>query len=330
MVDFKKGKNMANKKKYKKTFKKEFDKALEEFKEVNEALKREDKKNKSGANKNKIHYKIFKLEKDESGTSKQKTLKKFWAENDKVAYAYLKKWKKDNSGKHNVDECYYSTTGCYIGSKLDENGNVKHYDSMAELLENDRFEMPIWKKILEALACPFEVLWYKISYFVDCVKNLHHYAKFKHSRNEHWSLDTHILDDLRFNIPKLLDNRVSTPIRFYEKARVELNKDDKNFDLEKSLKSSSNFSDEETKLAIRLWNDQLEHVLLDVKLYDFYSNFGILNNGDTEFYEVWKDTLPYKPGTLNELDFSKLKALENKHWNAIWNWIKENGRDLWD
>lgn len=321
---------MANKKKYKKTFKKEFDKALEEFKEVNEALKREDKKNKSGANKNKIHYKIFKLEKDESGSSKQKTLKKFWAKDDKVAYAYLKKWKKDNSGKHNVDECYYSTTGYYIGSKLDENGNVKHYDSMAELLENDRLEMPIWKKILEALACPFEVLWYKISYFVDCVKNLHHYAKFKHSRNEHWSLDTHILDDLRFNIPKLLDNRVSTPIRFYEKARVELNKDDKNFDLEKSLKSSSNFSDEETKLAIRLWNDQLEHVLLDVKLYDFYSNFGILNNGDTEFYEVWKDTLPYKPGTLNELDFSKLKALENKHWNAIWNWIKENGRDLWD
>lgn len=334
MVDFielKERKDMAkNKKKYSKSLKKELDKAVEELKEVDEALKKENKK-RSSATKNKVHYKIFKVEIDESGKSNKKTLKKFWAKDDKAAYAFLKKWKKQNAGKYNVDECYYSTTGYYIGNKLDENGNVKHYDSLDEMIEGDKNGLSLCKKIAEALVCPFEVLWHKIAFFVYGAKNLSYYAKNKHSMNEHWSLDMHILDDLRFNIPKLLNDRVSTPTRFYEEARMTTHKDEKNFDFEKSLKDNPMFSDEETSLAEKLWNSQLEKLLLDIKLYDFYSNFGIPRyENEPDFYETWKNTLPYKPGTLKELDFAKLRALENKHWNAIWNWIKENGRDLWD
>jgi hypothetical protein len=45
---------------------------------------------------------------------------------------------------------------------------------------------------------------------------------------------------------------------------------------------------------------------------------------------VYRKTIPYKPGTYEEINYTKLSKLQKKYWNKIWNWVKEYGESLWD
>jgi Zn-dependent M16 (insulinase) family peptidase len=47
---------------------------------------------------------------------------------------------------------------------------------------------------------------------------------------------------------------------------------------------------------------------------------------DREYYEK---LMPYYEGTKNDIDYDRLKELLDMYWNSIWNWVKENGNQLW-
>lgn len=299
-----------------------------ESSKLKEALKAENEK----TPKDKVHYKIFRVEKDEkTGEEKKITMIKFWAKNNDEAYEELKKYCKIANKEYTY---YFGTTGNYIGNKLSKSGKVMRYDSFEEMMEAEKEAQPFFKKMLEDICFRAWRIWDWMKDIKYKTSDLFYLVRNKHQRNESWSLDYHLIDDLIYNLPILIKNKMGIPTQFCTKARSQLNKDNQDFDLDKSLAENPNPTDEESKLAEEMWNEELEKGLLYAKLYKFYSNYGIVDNeNDLEeraFLEKWSKTIPKVPGTYNEIDYVKLHALEDKYWNSLWNWIKDNGRNLWD
>lgn len=305
---------------------KDLEKEGDNLKVVHQALKKE----KSKKPKNKTHYKIYRIEKDEkTGEEKKITMSKFWAKDDVEAYEELKKYRKVANRAYTY---YYATTGYYVGNSLDKDGKVKRYDDLKEMM-GDHSDKSIFAFIKDVALSPFEWIW-------DKAKDLRYWTtevmfflmNDHHKRCEHWSLDSHMVDDIIFNIPLLIKNKRVVPSNFCAKARTKLNEKNPKFNLEKSLAEKPESDDKEIELAGKMWDEELEKVLLYAKLYKFYENYGIVDKKDLEqvkFAKTWGKTIPYKPGTYNHIDFEKLRMLENKYWNSLWNWIKDNGRDLW-
>lgn len=302
---------------------KNIDKETRDMAEVSDALKKE------GASqpKDKTHYKIYRVEVDEkTGKKKHITMTKFWAKDDDEAYAELKKYQKVANKAYTY---YYSTTGYYVGNELDKDGKVKRFDSMREMMEDWHSRESTFTKVKDAVLWPFERAWDRAKdFFWYGAKDLLFWLKHHHNRSESWSLDYHLVEDLIFNIPRLIKDKSGVPTSFCYRARKELHKDDSSFDADKSFEENPNSDSKEMELATKLWNEELEKCLLYAKLWDFYHNFGITE--DEEFEKTWKKTIPYKPGTCEEIDYLKLQELENRNWNSLWNWIKEYGRNLWD
>lgn len=300
----------------------------DEMKKVSAALKKEKAKEPKGKN----HYKIFRVEKDpKTGAETKITMTKFWAKDDREAYEELKKYRKVANKAYTY---YFGTTGYYIGNKLDEDGKVKRYDDHKEMMEAWKAEEPMMTKIKDALLYPFERVWDKTKDGWWWITDMCFFLKNNHKRNESWSLDYHMIDDIIFNIPLLIKYKHGVPTEFCMKARAELHKGDKKFNLEKSFEENPNSDDKEMELADKLWDEELERGLLYAKLYTFYHSYGILDEDawpdSKKFEKEWSKTIPHVPGTYNDIDYVKLHFLENKYWNSLWNWIKDNGRNLWD
>ena len=256
---------------------------------------------------------------------------KFWAKDDHEAYEELKKYRKVANKAYTY---YFGTTGYYISNKLDESGKIKRYDDHEEMLEAWRSEQSMVSKIKDAMAWPFERALDKIKDAWWRLCDTFYFLKNNHKRNESWSLDYHLVDDIIYNIPLLIKYKHGVPTEFCMKARAEIHKGEKNFDLGKSFEKNPTSNDKEMELADKMWNEELERGLLYAKLYTFYHEFGHLDEDAwpdcKKFEKDWTKTIPHVPGTYHEIDFMKLRALENKYWNSLWNWIKDNGRNLWD
>lgn len=302
---------------------KNIDKETRDMAGVSDALKKE----RASQPKDKTHYKIYRVEVDEkTGKKKHITMTKFWAKDDDEAYEELKKYQKIANKAYTY---YYSTTGYYVGNELDKDGKVKRFDSMREMMEDWQSRKSTFTKVKDAVLWPFERAWDRAKdFFWYGAKDLLFWIKHHHNRSESWSLDYHLVEDLIFNIPRLIKDKSGVPSSFCYRARKELHKDDSSFDADKSFEENPNSDSKEMELATKLWNEELEKCLLYAKLWDFYHNFGITE--DQEFEKTWKKTIPYKPGTCEEIDYLKLQELENRNWNSLWNWIKEHGRELWD
>lgn len=294
---------------------------------VSEALKAERKLEPKG----KAQYRIYTVETDpKTGKESFLTLDHFWAKDSAEAYEKLKKYKKA-AGKGKA--CYYGRAGQYIGNTLSPDGKTVRYDSHQEMLEADLAAEPFWRKALDNMTWPFDFVCYKLQDLRTRARDVWSFIRTGHGIREGWSLDTHILDDLIHNIPKLIADRHGTPTEFCIKARAELHKGDKKFDAEKSYAEDPNSTEAEMDLARKMWDGMLKQGLLYAKLYKFYADYGIVDGDSPEdlaFEAEWSKTIPYYPGTYKEIDYTKLKALQDKCWNSLWNWFKLYGRELWD
>lgn len=163
-----------------------------------------------------------------------------------------------------------------------------------------------------------------IRYFIE---NYDPETRSSHSRTESWSLDSHILEDLEFNIPIIIKTKNGVPTRFCEKARLQL-KSETDAD-----SGECNPSDAEMKLGEEMWNEELTRLLGHIWTYEFFSGFGVVDakwpiDKQTFLFEK-KSLIPYKPGRYNEMDYQKLNELAQAEWRAIWAWMSEYGQDLW-
>ena len=298
------------------------------LKSLNKALKKERAKQP----KDKTHYKIFRVEKDpKTGSEKKITMSKFWAKDQHEAYEELKKYRKVANKAYTY---YFGTTGYYVDNKLDEDGKVKRYDDFEEMVKAWKTERTTITKIKDAVTWPFERALDKMKDRWRWLCDALYFLKKNHKRNESWSLDYHLLDDIIYNIPLLIKHKHGVPAEFCMKARAEIHKCEKRFDVSKSFEKNPNSDEKEMDLAIKMWNEELERGLLYAKLYTFYHGFGHLDDDAwpdcKKFEKDWSNTIPHVPGTYHEIDYAKLHALENKYWNSLWNWIKDHGRNLWD
>lgn len=271
-------------------------------------------------------YKIFRVEKDVvTGEEKKVTMKKFYAKDDEKAYEYLKEYRKIANPEFIY---YYGDTEFVVD--YDKNGNEVRYDSLKESAE-------AWKKnesIFEKIS-----IWWDV-YVKDAISDFFYerkkhrfWKKTKHNYEEAYSLDMHIINDIIFNVPIIRSDRHGYPQHFCDKAVLELHKNDKKFDLDKYYADNCGKTDKNVEeLAIAMYHAELDKLLLNAKLYLYYTSFGIIdedNADEVEFDKKWSKTLPYQPGRYKEFDYQKLHALQDKCWNSVFNWIKQYGRFLW-
>lgn len=190
------------------------------------------------------------------------------------------------------------------------------------------------KNIFEKIQTEFS---YRLSKIKDCwywLKYLWYYIRTGHEYRASWSLDSHLLNELVWNIKILKNDKHGCASLFLDKARKEIHKEEKDFDInEYAAKMDYNYTEEEWKLGKSIRTNEYDKMLDYIMLYDYYSNYGIANekfvDNVEEFENKFKNTLPIKPGTQNEFDYTALAILSNKYWNKIWEWMQEYGRTLW-
>ncbi len=145
-----------------------------------------------------------------------------------------------------------------------------------------------------------------------------------HQRREVWNLDNAVLDILDFNLPRLSKRHSGVPNDFCEKARRRL---------KETRGPDGNVSKKTMELADRLWREEIGKLHLYVRLYRFYAGFCLVdrrNLSESEFFERYKHTIPYLPGTFKELDYAKLAKLEERYWRLWIDQFRKIGRRLWD
>lgn len=253
--------------------------------------------------KNFTFYRIYTVE-----NGKSKNLFKFWHVSDSDALRVLNLFKE--SHPEYGDNCFYSTSGYFI----DPDGS--RHDT---LFENDENKCKKRK-----IKFSFYDFWFMVKDFWLRAKDTFYFFRHGHSMKESWSIDSHLLEDLRFNLKKLAENTNGCPTFICERAKYELKRPDK---------EEWEYDDDEMELAMKMWIDELNKLRENVLLYEYYDGYGIVEEDDKEMMEIdrkYRDTLPYKPGTKNEFDYPKLRELAKERWDNIWNWIKEYGESLWD
>ena len=250
----------------------------------------------------KNYYNIFYNDK----SNKMNIVYQFWADNDDAAYDVLCEYKSENPPAPN-GEYYYGYCGFYPM-------NDKQYSCMDEYLSDYD------ENIIEKIKAWFEFYFvYKVKDFFHALRDAIFLLKTNHNYYERWSIDTHIIDDLRFNLPIMIENLHGCPESFCERAS-----------------ESSEIKDERpvvSEKGVELWREELTKLLENVLLYKYYDGYGIVDEKDKQMVEIHKkyeSTLPYVKGTYKQLEYSKLRELINKHWEFICDWMKEHGRDLWD
>ena len=258
---------------------------------------------------------------------------KFWAKSRDDAYAVLTNYRLDHVDGNTY---FYSTSG-YYGIT----GDDRRFDTLFELVDDLENLISDLTGTLEAFksqrnsalehadeidlsTCSEEQIdeisdeLNKTDDIRKSIRNTVYLNKTKHNYNESWSIDYHILEDLKHNIPRLIADGIGMPNEYYEAARAEASPDMSQDDI--------------SKLALKKWHTKLNDFLLHIKLYEYYRDFGI--SDDTEdakkFDAEWHQTLPVIPGTNNEIDYVKLSKMTQNEWDIIWDTFKEIGQMLWD
>lgn len=269
------------------------------------------------------NYKLFWVD------SKQlkHTVKKFKASTDEEACKML-----DEFCHSNVEHKYYygrigyarciTASGKMVLRELGEDFMYEDEDKKNMFMRflswiGDFFSYWLWQKPVD--------WWYKL-------KDIAYLLKYKEERSNQWNLDMHLLDTIELNLPSLIKN--SHGMMFLDEAIIKLHGNEAGFDLKKYHQDHcSAYPSDVEKLAIEIQEHEYNKLLLNVKLYKYYSNAGIIDSSkedEVEFDKKWRCTLPVKPGTYDEFDYNKLQEMYQKSWNDIWDWIKEHGHTLYD
>ena len=313
-----------------KLFKSALEKSLEEAKAEMEQEKKEAAEEKKTHPNRFTHnrYKIFRVEKDpKTGKGKKITMKKFWAKDDKEAFAELKEYRRVANREYTY---YWGDAEGHI--TRDKNGKKILCDDFEEVMAVDRAQHCSLYNFIDDKWTDVCIFWRKICDLRYKLRDVLYWLKTKHNYNESWSLDIHMINDLHHNIPLIIEDKIGTPTYFHEIALKEKHKGDPKWKLEDALNKDPNCIDEVSDEARALWEAELNKFWNYVKAYIFFTSYGSVDHKDkalVDFAEENASQIPYKPGTYNDIDYAKLHILTQKSWNSIWNWMKQYGQMLW-
>lgn len=257
----------------------------------------------------------------------------FYAENDDDAYVHLQHWINDHVCFNFVQ--YYYSSICYV-RYADGNGIYEDFDieDMAARKKWRARKTSFLKKAFD------EITFFFSYYFISRPKDLYYWIrdlvyllKNKEAYSNQWNLDIHILDSIERNVPSLIKN--SQSLAFLDEAIIKMHGNDPQFNMKKYHEEHCmGYPKEIEDLAIKIQNEEYNKLLLHVKLYKYYADFGHINFDNDEevmFDKKWRSTLPFKKGTYDEIaDYNKAIALAQDQWNKIWDWMKMYGQKLND
>ena len=275
------------------------------------------------------NYRIIRIEKDSKGKEKKITMKKFFAENDDDAYAYLKKYRSIASKEYT----YYfdNNTGHKV---IEDDGNINAYESLMDLFDPCWKQLPWWKKAWDEISYIAWRLLFDIPKDIYyAIRDVVYFIKYKQYYRASWSLDMYVLETLAHNLERLIKEKHGISQCFIDKARLELHKDEKDFNLEEYNKTHmSSVDKDEEDLAVKIQNEIYANIIRSIKLYFYYIGVGVSN--DPTFDKMCNNNpnlaIPYIQGTYKNIDYKKLHMLEIKYWNKIWEQIRTYGQTFWD
>lgn len=293
----------------------DFEEIADEIKTMKKSLK----------NKPKENYRIVKVNNKIAEVEvgyKPETVSYFYAVDDDKAFAYLKSQLVKLPAK-SADESYYWMNANGIISS-----DGKYYDDLLSDMEDRSRRCSLLKKLniwlRVNITMPINDFWYRL-------KNICYWLKTGHNRQESWEIFSSMMGILKFNLPLLIKNHVGVPNKYCIEARKQLHEKDIDFDLEESLKKNPNATSKEMKLANKLYEDDLNTLLLNVRLLEYYEGYGSIDTKNIDDVELSKRyPIPYKKGSWKCIDYVKLQKLEDACNNAIFNQLKDIGRCLWD
>lgn len=293
----------------------DFEEIADEIKTMKKSLK----------NKPKENYRIVKVNNKIAEVEvgyKPETVSYFYAADDDKAFAYLKSQLVKLPAK-SADESYYWMNANGIISS-----DGKYYDDLLSDMEDRSRQCSLLKKLniwlRVNITMPINDFWYRL-------KDICYWLKTRHNRQESWEIFSSMMGILKFNLPLLIKNHVGVPNKYCIEARKQLHEKDIDFDLEESLKKNPNATSKEMKLANKLYEDDLNTLLLNVRLLEYYEGYGSIDTKNIDDVELSKRyPIPYKKGSWKCIDYVKLQKLEDACNNTIFNQLKDIGRCLWD
>lgn len=266
-------------------------------------------------------YKEFReLHKDENRyaifiESNDEPIEFFWSKTRDFAVQKVEEYEKTNSDKN----VYYKLYDPYFVLTNDGTNDVLLYEEIERFISKT-------ENIFSSLK---DIFYYKIRFIIDDIKQffkdliywLKNYSlntNFSHNRIEWYCLTSHILEDIKFNVKKLIKDMHGCPTTIVEEA--------------KTFFKDKNFKDE-TEAGVELWKIRLNELLEIVYRYEFYTNYGFCTNSNDEYAvriaETYKDTIPYYPKS-KDLRHDELDKITYYQWEKFCEWMKKYGQDLWD
>ena len=167
-------------------------------------------------------------------------------------------------------------------------------------------------------------------------RNLKYWKKNNHALDEFWSLEMHILKDLKWNLKRINEEGYSINTEFmYDVLRQE-HPEESNEDINKRMDkimvdADRNEAERVEKAAVKLQKETYEHIRHLIDLYTFYVNQEI---DDEDAFTSSQRTSDMQPilmkNTYDMLDYKAMLKKGNETWNEILDLVKKYGQQMSD
>ena len=275
------------------------------------------------------NYRIFKVDHTaKCGLPKKTTMMRIFAKDDDDAYRQLKDYIKSANRKYK----YY--VEAWTPHVMIVDGKRYECDYLSEMLDIKAKSMPWYKRLYDWLVVEFNYLFVTkpIDAYYWC-RDLVYLIKNKQQYSASWSIDDKLLELLKFNLPILKRSKYTLSWAMLEKAYLEKHPDKTVADAKKHF-SENGSTKNLKKRAIELEHKLFDELIDDIRAYNYYMYWhDCIDPKDKEQVETDKKlrhTLPLIKGSYDSYDRTKLNALIDKHWNRIWETVRQYGREFND
>lgn len=166
-------------------------------------------------------------------------------------------------------------------------------------------------------------------------RNVKNWKRTGHALSEHWSLELHLLGDLKYNLKKLNEEGYGINTEFMYDILRERHPNESESEIDKRMGEMMMNIDrgdaqKVEELAVERQKQTYDHICHLVDLYTFFVNQEVDNK------EVTKETLtPDMEGyfvecTYNMPDYNRMIADAKKVWNEIWDLVRKYGQQMGD
>jgi hypothetical protein len=246
----------------------------------------------------------------------------FWAKTREEAEQEVDKFKSEHS---NV-KAYYKNYDFYYVLTNDGTNDVLQYEHafFEKTFEYKGFRgnlSYIWDGIYWSIRGKLENIKYFIKDLFYWIKNYSLRLGYSHNSSEWYCLKGHILEDIKFNVKKMINYMHGCPNYMVEEAK-------------EYFKDNAEFANkDEVDKGVALWKNRLTELLDLVYLYELYESYGFGYDESDEYamkiYHEYKDTIPYYKNS-KDINYTELAKMTTECWNNICNWMMKHGRNLWD